>query len=215
MRKFYLLCIMLFIASTTMSQPEWELKAGKGFWGDVLQLISPGFGWEAGELQTNPEVRGKMFKGSMTWMELSYKLETGYSVALFLGNGNTSQFYNDYLGFYWESKYYYVYNMYSLTFLRDFKIRRHHLLPGGGVSYRSVRESYIDYDIQYDENENILYSWPNVYNSDFRDLGLEIKFDYQYEFSAHFFLGLRFMGNITLAIGLENVMISPFISLRI
>ncbi|MBN2818720.1 MAG: hypothetical protein JXP36_07115 [Bacteroidales bacterium] len=214
MNKWILGLVFVLIGFGAKAQQGLALKAGKGFWGDVLQLLSPGYGWEDDELSSNPEVYGKMFTGSITWMEASYKMNTGYAVALFLGNGNTSQHYNDYLGFFWEKQYYYVYNFYSITFLRDFQLKKHIFSPGAGVSYRSLKESYADYSIRYNGDE-LMYSWPGVVNSEFNDLGIELKFDYQYSFTENLSLGLRCMGNITLAIGLENLMVSPFLSLRI
>ena len=149
----------------------------------------------------------------MTWFELTHKMKTGFDIALFVGSGYVWQYHNDYLGFYWDKPYYYVYNLYSFTVKKDFTIKNHHLIPGGGLSYRSARETYADYDLGND-GDDILYSYPMVVNAHFQDLGIILNFDYQYSFTPNISIGCRFMGHIPMNIGLENIMISPLISLR-
>ncbi|HOO83028.1 MAG TPA: hypothetical protein PLS94_00555 [Prolixibacteraceae bacterium] len=195
------------------AQPKIELSAGKGYFSDVLQYISPGFGW-GDELASNPKVEGKVFHGSLTWFELTGKMKTGFDVTLFVGSGYTWQYHNDYLGFYWDDPYYYVYNMYGFTTKKDFAIKNHHFIPGGGLSYRSAKKTYISYQIAF-KDDDIVYSFPIVQNTHFEDLGIILNFDYMYGITKHIGIGIRLMGHISMAIGLENIMLSPFIALRI
>lgn len=215
------LFFMGFLSARGTAQVPIELKCGKGYFADVLQYINPGYNWDS-RLEYNPKVYGKMFDGSMTWFELSYRMKTGYSVALKFGNGATSQYYNDMLGMYWEEKYSYVYNHYGLIFSKNFQFGKHAVSPGFGISYVDIFESYVDYNVKFSEDDDshvgedgIYYSFPQVKNARFKELGVELNLDYTYSLTQQFNLGLRLSGNIPFGIGLETIMVSPFVSIRL
>ena len=94
--------------------------------------------------------------------------------------------------------------------------------PGFGISYVDIFESYVDYEVKFSEDDDshvgedgIYYSFPQVKNARFKELGVELNLDYAYSLTQHLNLGLRLSGNIPFGIGLETIMVSPFVSIRL
>jgi hypothetical protein len=107
-----------------------------------------------------------------------------------------------------------------LSFLKCFSFGKHAISPGFGLSYRMFKESFCDYEVKFSEDdptwkgtEGKLYSYPAVYDRSFQDLGIELKLDYQYYITGYLNVGLRLSANVPFGIGLQSVLVSPFISI--
>jgi hypothetical protein len=213
--------IFVCFAKSGFPQTPIEIKAGKGYFAEPHYFLHPDLGWDD-RLKYNPKFYGKIINGSATWFEISYKMKTGYNVGFNFMNGATSQYYNDFLGFYWDTKIYRVFDYYSLSFLKDFRFGKHCISPGFGLSCRVFKESYCDYDVRFTEDDptwvgedGTLYSYPSVDERILKDLGIELKVDYQYYITKQLSMGVRFSANVPFGIGLHSVLVSPFISINL
>ncbi len=219
LRRVTLILLLFLCSKGVFPQLPFEIKGGKGYFADLCYFLDPVNNIDE-RLEYNPKFYGKINDGTATWLNVSYKTNTGFKIGLNFLNGQTSRYYNDPLGFYWNKKIYCVYELYGLNFAKSFRIKKHAISPGFGLSYRKFRDSYCLYDVRFTEDEAdwvgedmILYSYPAVNDRVFVDLGLELLFDYQFYFSDYVSLGVRLSTNIPFNFGIESVLVSPFISI--
>lgn len=210
---------LVLCSKNVFSEIPLEVKGGKGYFANLMFYLDPDLNIDE-RLSYNPDFYGKIKHGTGTWFNVSYTTNTGYKIGLNFVNSHVSEYYNDQLGLYWDKVNYLVYDLYGLNFAKGIRIKKHAISPGFGLTYRKVKESYCAYEVMFTEDDpnwvgedDILYSFPAVVNRSFADLGLELLLDYQFYLSDCVSVGVRLSTNIPFNLGVETVLVSPFISI--
>lgn len=195
-------------------KPDFFLKTGYGYFGNVSQFLDPGFGDVPPYVMINPEVEGKIQNGSMIWLDFSHRLNSGFTVGLNLTLADSRFSYNDGLGFYWDFKQTASYKIFDLSFGRELTAGGNGFTFSLGMLYRNYFSSFADYEIVPVLNQDPVISFPAIIESEFNDLGMSFKIDYTYTFKKHLLIGIRTGANLMFALGFENIILSPLIGMK-
>lgn len=192
MRKhLYLFYLAFLFGSWSMNAQEpdkpakFTFSGGIGFFGDVYQIFSPGFGDIPDWAGVNPAVEGKIEPGKIVWLDGSYRLSTGFDVHLWCGFAQTSSWQNDPLGLYWDAKRYNNYQQYGLTLSRNLLPTnlRISVAPAVGLICRNYYITDIIYNVtreMVDGVETLNYSYPKSDERHMTDVGLSLGCDVMY-----------------------------------
>jgi hypothetical protein len=217
--KFFLttLILVLFSNQSLKSQsscPEFTIKTGYGYFGDVSQYLNPGFGDVPPYIKVNPKVEGKIQHGKSVWFDVNYLLNSGFTIGIAINYGNTHTYYNDGLGVFWDKKQITTHQIADISFGKEVRLNKHSLMFSLGMIYRYSFTSFSDYDVLLGSNNQPFPGPLTVIEVPAHDLGMSFKIDYTYKIKNQMLVGLRMNPNLVFALGFESFALSPYIGAR-
>lgn len=190
--------------------PKNNINYGIGYYGDVLQFLSPGFGDNPDHINDNPKVYGKLLHGIALKCGYERLLKTGFIFSSNFHMAKINSYYNDPLKLYWDSQQVDYYLVTEFSFSKDLvKNDSYSLIPNFGILYRQFISDDVQYAFGMQDNALALLSYPEVDKLIMHDLGLSFGVDFRYSFKNNLFAGISLRTNLIFAIGIETINISP------
>ncbi|MBK8566192.1 MAG: hypothetical protein IPN76_23335 [Saprospiraceae bacterium] len=213
-RFVFIVSLFRFTSLTGECQvPSFYLRTGYGYFGNIHQVLSPGFGDVPSYININPAVEGKVKNGSTTWFDFGYKLQTGFTINAGLVFAETKYNYNDGLGFFWDFRQSDSYKIIDLSFGREIKIKSFDINPSLGLVFQHYYVSFADYQVNPGPSPSVAF--PTIIDVSNNDLGMSFKTDFEYTFKNSLFVGVRSGIHLIFAFGFENVYFSPLIGMKL
>jgi len=187
------------------------VKAGAGYFGEVLYFVSPLEQDDSSPV--NPEIN-QIHNGPSLFFEYGYKMKNGYTFTSRLTMAEVRVPYNDPGKVYWDARYSEIYYVMEAAFHYDFQSENHVVSPGAGLFFRHIHLSENIYQGRTTVENTTWVASPKMVKTIYNDLGVSLNLDYYYNFKNSFFCGVHLAGNWIMAIGLETLAVSPFIGVR-
>jgi len=194
--------------------PKNSINFGIGYFADVLQFISPGFGYMPDFMEYNPELYGRLLHGHAMRSGYERLLNTGFILSINLYMAKVNSYYNDPLGLFWDDHKIDYYFVSEVSISKDLlKNENFSLMPNIGLFHRRLYLDRISYLFEVQNNE-IFISNIEPQKVIMNDLGLSFGVDFRYNFKNRFFAGVSLRSNLVFDIGIETINISPIWGVR-